>query len=118
RNFPPKQEGSARPCGRGGQIRLRVGAPRRTAFRWASDPRVPSAPDALLNYRRQRRGSHWLDFPADSHPEEVKWTPKTGSPVRLQFVPVPVLLLRSERSRMSSGCNLWGVPVKNALEAS
>ncbi len=33
-------------------------------------PRCRHLKDAFLNYRRQRRGGQWVDFPADGHPEE------------------------------------------------
>jgi len=33
-------------------------------------PRCPKLKDAFLNYAKQRRGGEWVDFPADSHPEE------------------------------------------------
>jgi len=36
----------------------------------AGDWRVLRLKDAFQNYRRQRRGGQWIDFPADSHPEE------------------------------------------------
>ncbi len=33
-------------------------------------PRCTRLKDAFQNYRRQRRGGQWIDFPADGHPEE------------------------------------------------
>ena len=33
-------------------------------------PRCVRLKDAFLNYCKQRRGSEWIDFPADGHPEE------------------------------------------------
>lgn len=33
-------------------------------------PRCERLRHAFLNYRKQRRGDQWLDFPADGHPEE------------------------------------------------
>jgi len=33
-------------------------------------PRCARLKDAFGNYCKQRRGSEWLDFPADGHPEE------------------------------------------------
>ena len=33
-------------------------------------PRCVRLKDAFQNYRRQRRGGQWIDFPADGHPEE------------------------------------------------
>jgi hypothetical protein len=33
-------------------------------------PRCIHLKDAFVNYRRQRRGGQWVDFPADGHPEE------------------------------------------------
>jgi hypothetical protein len=33
-------------------------------------PRCLRLKEAFQNYRRQRRGGQWIDFPADGHPEE------------------------------------------------
>jgi hypothetical protein len=33
-------------------------------------PRCEALRSAFRNYRRQRRGGQWIDFPADGHPEE------------------------------------------------
>ncbi len=33
-------------------------------------PRCVRLKEAFGNYRRQRRGGQWIDFPADGHPEE------------------------------------------------
>jgi hypothetical protein len=33
-------------------------------------PRCVRLKEAFQNYRRQRRGGQWIDFPADGHPEE------------------------------------------------
>jgi hypothetical protein len=33
-------------------------------------PRCTKLKDAFRNYRRQRRGGQWINFPADGHPEE------------------------------------------------
>jgi hypothetical protein len=33
-------------------------------------PRCTRLKDAFQTYSRQRRGGEWIDYPADSHPEE------------------------------------------------